>query len=48
VLAAFITPGQDPVSLVLMAGPLYLLYEFSVVLSAFVHRWKRRRAAAES
>jgi sec-independent protein translocase protein TatC len=46
VLSAFITPGQDPVSLVLMAGPLYLLYEFSVVLSAFVHRWKRRRAAA--
>jgi sec-independent protein translocase protein TatC len=43
VLGAFITPGQDPVSLVLMAGPLYLLYEFSVVLSAGVYRWKRRR-----
>ncbi len=42
VAGAFITPGQDPVSLVLLAGPLYGLYELSVILSAFVHRWKRR------
>ncbi len=42
-LGAFITPGQDPMSLLLMAGPLYLLYELSVVLSAVVFRWKARR-----
>lgn len=47
VLGAFITPGQDPYSLLLMAGPLYLLYELSVVLSSIVYRWKRRRDARE-
>lgn len=46
VAGAFITPGQDPVTLLLMAGPLYLLYEFSVILSAMTWRWKRKRAAA--
>lgn len=46
VLGAFITPGQDPMSLLLMAGPLYALYELSVVLSSVVFRWKRRREAA--
>jgi Sec-independent protein secretion pathway component TatC len=30
-------------SLLLMAGPLYALYELSVILSAVVYRWKRRR-----
>lgn len=48
VLGAFITPGQDPYSLLLMAGPLYLLYELSVILSAIVYRWKRRREAREA
>lgn len=47
ILGAFITPGQDPYSLLLMAGPLYVLYELSVVLSAIVYRWKRKRAARE-
>jgi sec-independent protein translocase protein TatC len=42
VLGAFITPGGDPVTLVLMAGPLYGLYELSVILSAVVYRWKKR------
>ena len=45
-LGAFITPGQDPMSLLLMAGPLYALYELSVVLSAVVHRWRTRREKA--
>ena len=48
VLGAFITPGQDPMSLLLMAGPLYALYELSVILSAFVFRMKRKRELAEA
>ena len=47
VLGAFITPGGDPVTLLLMAGPLYGLYELSVILSSVVFRWKRRKEAAE-
>jgi sec-independent protein translocase protein TatC len=43
VVGAFITPGQDPYSLAAVAVPLYLLYEVSVFLSAFVERAKRRR-----
>ena len=47
-LGAFITPGQDPMSLLLMAGPLYALYELSVILSAVVFRWRARREKAEA
>jgi sec-independent protein translocase protein TatC len=45
VVSAFITPGQDPFSLLVMTGPLYLLYEVSVGASALVYRFKRRNAA---
>lgn len=48
VLAAFITPGGDPISLAALSVPLYLLYEFSVVVSEAVHRIRRRRAAREA
>jgi sec-independent protein translocase protein TatC len=48
VLSAFITPGQDPLTLVIMTLPLYGLYEFSVVLSALVHRARKRRENAAS
>jgi sec-independent protein translocase protein TatC len=48
VLGAFITPGGDPVTLLLMAGPLYALYELSVILSSIVFRWKRRKEASEA
>jgi sec-independent protein translocase protein TatC len=44
--AAFITPGSDPVSMLALAGPLYLLYELSVILSSVVFRRRRRREAA--
>jgi sec-independent protein translocase protein TatC len=43
VVAAFITPGQDPISLMALALPLYFLYEVSVATSALVHRRRRRR-----
>jgi sec-independent protein translocase protein TatC len=42
-VAAFITPGQDPLSLFALAGPLYLLYEVSVATSAVIHRRRERR-----
>lgn len=45
VLAAFITPGGDPVSLAAMSLPLYLLYEFSVLISEVIYRLQRRKAA---
>jgi sec-independent protein translocase protein TatC len=40
VASAFITPGQDPVSLASVAVPLIGLYEVSVLCSWIV--WKRR------
>lgn len=43
VAAAFITPGADPTSLFALAGPLYLLYEVSVILSSVVYRRRARR-----
>jgi sec-independent protein translocase protein TatC len=45
VLAALLTPGTDPVSQVLLAIPLFLLYEISIGVSALVWRSRRRRAA---
>lgn len=45
VLGAFITPGSDPFSLILIAVPMYGLYELSVILSALVHRARRKRDA---
>jgi sec-independent protein translocase protein TatC len=47
VVAAFITPGQDPFSLFAIAVPLYLLYEVSVGASALVWRRRRRRLARQ-
>ncbi|MGD9693728.1 MAG: twin-arginine translocase subunit TatC [Phycisphaerales bacterium] len=43
VLAAVITPTGDPVSLALLAGPLYLLFEFGLILARAV---PPRRVAA--
>lgn len=44
VVAALLTPGTDPVSQVLLAIPLLLLYEVSIGISAFAWRGKRKRA----
>ncbi len=38
VLAAVITPSQDPYSLFFMAGPMYLFYEISILIG----RWMKR------
>ena len=42
-LAAIVTPSQDPYTLLLLAAPLYLLYEATIVVLRVV---KRRRAKA--
>ena len=33
VLAAFLTPGADPISQIVLAVPLVLLYEISIFIS---------------
>ncbi|HEX8299201.1 MAG TPA: twin-arginine translocase subunit TatC, partial [Rubricoccaceae bacterium] len=45
VLAAVITPGTDPLSLIVMSLPLALLYQFSIFLTRAVERGKRREEA---
>lgn len=42
-IAAVVTPSQDPYTMLLMAVPLYLMYELVIVLLRFI---KRRRAAS--
>jgi sec-independent protein translocase protein TatC len=42
VLAAFLTPGTDPVSQVLLAVPLIVLYEISIWISAWAWRNKEK------
>jgi len=46
-LAAVITPGGDPISLFLLAIPMYIFYEASILIGWFLTR-KRRAAAKES
>jgi sec-independent protein translocase protein TatC len=44
IIAAFITPTGDPVNLILLALPMYLLYEVGIILARFVpHRTQTRR-----
>ncbi len=47
-VAAFITPGADPYSLVALAVPLYALYEGSILLARIVVRRREKREAYES
>jgi sec-independent protein translocase protein TatC len=42
ILAAALTPGPDPVSQMMMAGPVYILYEISVLVSKFARPNKER------
>jgi sec-independent protein translocase protein TatC len=37
VLAAALTPGQDPFSMIFMALPLYLMYGLSIIIARFVN-----------
>ena len=44
-IAALVTPSQDPYTMMLMAIPLYLLYELTILLLKLVNRRKARSAA---
>lgn len=46
VIAAFLTPGPDIVSQLMMAAPMYILYEVSILLSYLVVRKKKAAIAA--
>lgn len=46
VFCAVITPSGDPVTLLLLAIPLHILYEISVAIAAYWERRERRREAA--
>jgi sec-independent protein translocase protein TatC len=48
VFAAVATPSQDPFSMLMLAIPMSLLFEFSVLLAWLHDRRKARREAAES
>ena len=48
VFAAFITPTQDPFTMLLMALPMCLLFEAAIQIARVVDKRRARRAAAES
>jgi sec-independent protein translocase protein TatC len=43
IAAAFITPTVDPVTLLLVAGPMWLFYELSILVARLIERSRRRR-----
>jgi Sec-independent protein secretion pathway component TatC len=45
VAGALLSPGDLVWTTVLLAAPLYLLYELSVILAVIVYRRRRKRAA---
>jgi sec-independent protein translocase protein TatC len=47
-VAAIITPGDMMLMTLMLGGPLYALYEVSIVLSWFVHRAREKRLRAEA
>lgn len=47
VFAAFVTPTQDPFTMLLMAGPMILLFEIAIQIARFVDRRRARRAGVE-
>ena len=47
VFAAFITPTQDPFTMLLMAGPMILLFEIAIQIARVVDRRRARRADVE-
>jgi sec-independent protein translocase protein TatC len=47
VFAAFITPTQDPFTMLLMAGPMIALFEGAIQIARVVDKRRARRAAIE-
>jgi sec-independent protein translocase protein TatC len=48
VFAAFITPTQDPFTMLLMAGPMILLFELAIQTARIVDKRRAKRAALEN
>jgi sec-independent protein translocase protein TatC len=48
ILAAILTPTPDVFTQLMLAGPLYLLYEISILLVRSIERRKARKAEMES
>ena len=48
VFAAFVTPTQDPFTMLLMAGPMILLFEGAIQIARVVDKRRARRADVES
>ncbi len=46
-VVAMLLPGQDPVTMLSLMVPLYVLFEGSILLAAFTERRARKRADAE-
>jgi sec-independent protein translocase protein TatC len=47
VFAAFVTPTQDPFTMLLMAGPMIALFELAIQVARLVDRRRARREAIE-
>ncbi len=47
ILAAALTPGPDPISQIMMAGPVYLLFEISILVSKIADRRKTKDVAED-
>jgi sec-independent protein translocase protein TatC len=48
ILAAALTPGQDPFSMILMAVPIVLMYEASILIARFVNPMVPHEEALEA
>ncbi|KAB2954604.1 twin-arginine translocase subunit TatC [Heliorestis acidaminivorans] len=48
VMAAIFTPTPDVISQILMAGPMYILYEISILLARFIAPKKKEHAEEDS
>ena len=48
VFAAFVTPTQDPFTMLLMAGPMIVLFELAIQIARVVDKRRARQAAVEN
>jgi sec-independent protein translocase protein TatC len=48
VFAAFVTPTQDPFTMLLMAGPMIVLFEGAIQIARIVDKRRARRDAADA